>query len=64
MITLRGQAYFGGARIGLRIRSAGEDTSVEYYEQRRARPLYWSMVSGCLQQKPSGAADGATEPGS
>ncbi|EIM94721.1 hypothetical protein WQE_42764 [Paraburkholderia hospita] len=61
-MTLRAQALFDGASIGLRIRSVGGATSVEYYQRRRARPLYWAMVSGCLQQKASDTAGDVSEP--
>lgn len=46
--TLRAHSFFEGVSIGLRIRHADGATRVEYYERRHARPVYWSMVAGCL----------------
>lgn len=61
--TLRARSFFRGVPIGLRIRHTDGETRVEYYERRRARPLYWSMIAGCLRHhRVSDEKDGVVGP--
>ncbi|AXF23974.1 hypothetical protein CUJ89_26835 [Burkholderia pyrrocinia] len=47
-ILLRAESFFRGVPIGLRVVTDGRHSRVEYFRRRRADPLYWSMVRGCL----------------
>jgi len=50
-VRLRAQTLFSGILIGARVREMGGKTLVEYFERRRADPLYVRMVRGCLTVK-------------
>jgi hypothetical protein len=52
-IRLRGETFFSGVTIGVRLRSDAGKTLVEYFERRFADPLYVGMVRGCLHPAPA-----------
>ncbi|MFP3558243.1 hypothetical protein SB861_47415 [Paraburkholderia sp. SIMBA_049] len=49
VISLHAQSYFRGIAIAERIKPAPDGSLVEFFQRRKADPLYTAMLKDCLQ---------------